>query len=162
MSTNWTDVFVSHSSKDAPYAETLAAFLTDCIDFGAGEVVCTSVVGYGLELGAKFEKKLRKCIEAAEVVIPIISQQSLASLFCAFEMGAAWGQGTPIKAVLTPEFEPAALQRPLSSLNYFLWPNESAWIQLVDETARLTESEVRVRPGRLAALAKRVAAFRAS
>jgi hypothetical protein len=158
---NWTDVFISHSSKDATYAETLADFLSDCIDFGAGEVVCTSAVGYGLEFGSKFEKKLRKCIEAAEVVIPVVSEHSLASLFCVFEMGAAWGQGTPIKAVLAPGFDPKSLPRPLSSLHYFLWSDESAWIQLVDETALLTDGEVGVKPAKLALRAKRVAAYRA-
>ena len=162
MPTDWTDVFISHSSKDEPYADFLVQYLSECIDFGYGAVMCTSVVGYGLEFGSKFERRLRKSIEAADVLIPIISKHSLSSLFCTFEMGAAWGQQTPIKAVLVPEFESSTLLRPLSSLHYFEWHNEVAWIQLIDEVATLTDSEVKAKPARVAKLAKRIAAQRAA
>ena len=73
-------------------------------------------------------------------------------------MGAAWGQKIPIKPVLVPEFEPQALPRPISSLNYFLWTDEPSWVQLVDEVARMTDSDLRAKPARIAALAKRIAA----
>ena len=162
MSPNATDVFVSHSSRDEPYAEVLAGFLCETIDFEPGEVVCTSAVGYGLEFGTKFERQLRKCIEASEVVVPIISRNSLSSVFCVFEMGAAWGQKIPIMPILVPEFEPSELPRPISSLQYFLWTNESAWIQFVSVVARITHSDVRVKPARVAVLAKRIAAHRAA
>lgn len=158
---NWTDVFISHSSKDSAYAEQVVSLLAECIDFGAGEVVCTSAEGYGLEFGTKFEKKLRKSIEAAEVVIALVSPNSLASLFCTFEIGAAWGLRKPLKPVLLPGVQQSVIQRPLSSLHFLEWSNELGWVQLVAEVAKISDSEVRAKPARVLALARRTSTYSA-
>jgi TIR domain len=140
---NMTDVFVSHSSEDQPRAEAVVRLLTECIDFDRGEVVCTSVIGYGLDFGTPFERRLRKAIEASDVLISLVSKSSLASLFCTFEMGAAWGLDIPIKPVLLPGFASAKLKRPLSSMHYLEWQDELGWIKLVREVARITSRSLK-------------------
>jgi CRISPR/Cas system-associated protein Cas7 (RAMP superfamily) len=67
-----TDVFVSHSSEDKEYADELVSLLEKCIDFFGFKIICTSVVGYGLEFGKEFEKALRKHIESCDVFISLI------------------------------------------------------------------------------------------
>jgi len=154
-----TDVFVSHSSKDAEYANELVNILSHCIDFFGGVIVCTSVIGYGLEFGSPFEKALRKHIEACEVFISLLSMYSLESLFCAFEMGAAWGQKKPIKSILLPGLDVSQLPRPLSSNHCFIWSNPAGWIQLIDEVAKQTDSKIHVKAARVNELANMVAKF---
>ncbi|TAX02113.1 TIR domain-containing protein (plasmid) [Rhizobium leguminosarum] len=124
-------------------------------------MVCTSAVGYGIEFGTKFAKSLRKHIEASDVLIAILSKTSLQSQFCAFEIGAAWGQNIPIKSVLLPSVDPSLLQRPLSSLNFHKWEDTSGWVQFIEEVAAVTENDLRRGSARLAFLSQEIAAFRA-
>ncbi|WP_432444169.1 toll/interleukin-1 receptor domain-containing protein [Rhizobium leguminosarum] len=114
-----------------------------------------------MEFGTKFAKSLRKHIEASDVLIAILSKTSLQSQFCAFEIGAAWGQNIPIKSVLLPSVDPSLLQRPLSSLNFHKWEDTSGWVQFIEEVAAVTENDLRRGSARLAFLSQEIAAFRA-
>ena len=157
-----TDVFISHSSLDKPYADLLSELLDSTIDFAGGEIVSTSTTGFGLTFGEDFEKKLRDCIEATYVVIPIISKNSLASFFCGIEIGAAWGQQKPILPLLLPGFDASLLPRPLSSAHYCAWSNPLSLIQLIEEVSRATKSKIRAKPARISELASRAAKFDAA
>ncbi|RNJ42403.1 hypothetical protein B5V01_08100 [Mesorhizobium erdmanii] len=156
-----TDVFISHSHADAAYADQLVRLLSECIDFLEDGIVCTSAVGYGLDFGTKFEKSLRRHIEACEVLIAVLSERSLQSQFCAFEIGAAWGQKTLIKSVLVPNLDSSLLQRPLSSLHFHRWEDASGWVQFIEEVATATGNDMRHGPPRLAYLSQQIAAYRA-
>lgn len=161
MSDVLTDVFISHSHADTAYVDQLVRLLSDCIDFLDDGIVCTSAVGYGIEFGTKFEKSLRKHIQACEVLIAVLSERSLQSQFCAFEMGAAWGQKILIKSVLLPNIDPSLLERPLSSLHFHRWENANGWVQFIEEVAAATDNALRQGPARLAYLSQQIAAFRA-
>lgn len=157
---NLTDVFISHSSNDSAFAEQVITLLNECIDFDGEGIVCTSTEGYGFEFGTKFERELRESIAAADVVVALISPNSLASLFCTFEMGAAWGLEKTIKPILLPDVQKSSIQRPLSSLHFLEWSNEKGWARLVREIAKASHNKVRVKKARLLELAKCTSAYR--
>jgi hypothetical protein len=136
------DVFISHSSSDRKLAEAVTQLSLDCIDFLGGKVRFSSMHGYGLEIGSKFAKKLRSDIDDCEVFVAIISTNSLASQFCLFEIGAAWGLKKKIKPILAPGFDPVAMKSPLTEMNYLRAEDEDGWIQLIGEIAKRTKSDL--------------------
>lgn len=135
---NFTSVFVSHASKDAGRASAIAKFLSQCLAFKDYEIACTSAPGFGLPFGAKFEDSLRTSIKKCNVFVALITENSLGSLFCTMEMGAAWGRGKPLKLVLAPHMGAERLQRPLSSFHAVRWSDAHAWLQLVAEVEEET------------------------
>lgn len=136
------DVFISHSSKDAVYADAVTQLLRDTIDFNGGKIRCTSSYGTDLAIGSEFAKQLRRDIEESEVVLGILSPHSLVSQFCLFELGAAWGLKTPIKPILVPDFDGSAIQRPLSDLHFLRLRSEPDWVKLIEEVADLTDGDL--------------------
>lgn len=130
-----TDVFISHSSQDALRACAIAEFLIACIALEKDSITCTSSPGFGLPIGAKFEDSLRLSIKKCEVFIGLVSEDSLRSIFCMMEIGAAWGREKPLKLVLAPGLDTSSLQRPLSSLHVVQWSNLNSWLQLAEEVA---------------------------
>ncbi len=139
---NMIDVFISHSHNDKLLAEAVTQLLRDTIDLNGGKVRCTSAYGSDLAIGSKFAKQLRRDIDASEVVLAILSDSSIASQFCLFELGAAWGLKVPIKPLLAPGFDGAAVGRPLSDLNFLHWHSETDWIKLIEEIAELTDGDL--------------------
>jgi hypothetical protein len=80
-------------------------------------------------------------------------------MFCAFEMGAAWGQKTNIKSILLPGLAISQLPRPLSSIHSFEWSDAPSWVQLVEEVASETDGKIKVDAGRITLLANRIASW---
>ncbi len=136
------DIFISHSHTDKVLAEDLTQLLRDTIDLNGGKIRCTSAYGSDLAIGSKFAKQLRHDINASEVVLAILSESAIASQFCLFELGAAWGLKIPIKPLLAPGFDGADVRRPLSDLNFLRWHSETDWIKLIEEIAELTDGDL--------------------
>lgn len=134
------EVFISHSSKDNLLAEAVTDLLVGTIDF-LGAVRCTSAYGHSLDIGTKVAKRLRKEISNCDVFIALISKNSLASQFCLFELGAAWGQKIPIKPILAPNFDAFQLHPPLSDFHCLKWDSGEEWIRLIKSVAKLTVSD---------------------
>ncbi|HEY1939379.1 MAG TPA: toll/interleukin-1 receptor domain-containing protein [Candidatus Angelobacter sp.] len=117
-------IFVSHSSKDANLAEAIVDLLRSALALNASEIRCSSVDGYKLPVGVNTESKLREEVNAATVVIGLITPNSLASSYVMFELGARWGSGlflAPLLAGVTPH----ELTGPLRLLNALSGENES-------------------------------------
>ena len=85
-------VFISHRHKD----EELVGALVECIntyfDIDTHDIRCTSVRPYRLPVGENSSDRLRDEITDAEVVLGILTTDTLASTYVAFELGSAWGQ----------------------------------------------------------------------
>jgi hypothetical protein len=110
-------VFISHSSKDAVLAEALVDLLRSALGLPANEIRCSSVDGYRLPVGVNTENKLREEVNAAKVVIGLVTPSSLASHYVMFELGARWGAGlflAPLLAGVTP----SDLSGPLALLSF--------------------------------------------
>jgi hypothetical protein len=136
------DIFISHSSKDKQLAESVVQLLRDTIILDGSEIRCTSSYVGGLSIGSKFTKQLRKDIQESEVVLAIISSNSIKSQFFLFELGAAWGLKIPIIPLLTTNFNSSLIQRPLSDLNYLVWNSETDWHKLLKQVAKLIDCKL--------------------
>jgi hypothetical protein len=110
-------IFISHSSKDSTLAEKLVDLLRVSLNLQAEEIRCTSVEGHRLPSGAKTEEVLRKEVHESDVLIGLISQASLESLYVAFELGARWGADEHLIPLLAPGLEISVLDEPLGGRN---------------------------------------------
>ena len=127
-------VLISHSSRDA----TLALALIDLLQAGLAlmphQIRCSSVDGYRLPVGVNTEKQLREEVNAARVVVGLITPSSLNSQYVMFELGARWGANLFL-APLVAGVEASKLSGPLSLLNALFANSEAQLHQLVGDIA---------------------------
>ena len=83
-------IFISHSSQDAVYAESIVKFLIN-IGVKREQIFCSSVDGCGIRLGANIPETIRKeFLENDIYAIMLLSENYYASAICLNEMEAAW------------------------------------------------------------------------
>jgi len=93
-------VFISHSGKDAELALRLIDLLQAGLRLNANEIRCSSVDGYRFPVGVNTQDKLREEVNAAKVVVGLITPSSLNSYYVMFELGARWGANRFIAPLL--------------------------------------------------------------
>jgi hypothetical protein len=125
-------VLISHSSKDVELAAALIDLLKSGIGLLADQIRCTSVDGYRLPVGVNTEAKLREEVNAAAVVIGLVTPNSLSSHYVMFELGARWGANLFI-APLTAGIEAGKLRGPLSLINALSANSEAQLYQLLGD-----------------------------
>ena len=98
-------IFISHSSQDAVYAESIVKFLIN-IGVKREQIFCSSVDGCGIRLGANIPETIRKeFLENDIYAIMLLSENYYASAICLNEMGAAWIAAKEQLAILLPGFK---------------------------------------------------------
>jgi hypothetical protein len=83
-------LFISHAHRDADIARRLVDVIIANLDVPGGELRCTSVPGYQLDLGTMAPDVLRRELGSALCVIALLTPSSLGSDWVLFELGAAW------------------------------------------------------------------------
>jgi hypothetical protein len=83
-------LFISHAHRDADIARRLVDVITANLDVPDGELRCTSVPGYQLDLGTMAPDVLRRELGSALCVIALLTPSSLGNDWVLFELGAAW------------------------------------------------------------------------
>ena len=133
-SENPLKIFISHSSKDMILATALIDLLRSALGMTADQIRCSSVDGYRLPAGVNTEQQLRDEIKGSQVMLGLITPNSLTSQYVMFELGARWGAGLPLIPLLAG-VEPKDLGQPLSLLNNLSTNSDSQIYQLVDDIA---------------------------
>jgi len=127
-------VFISHSSKDADLALALIDLLKAGLALTADQIRCSSVDGYRLPVGVNTEGKLREEVNAAKVVVGLITPSSLSSYYVMFELGARWGANLFL-APLLAGVKASQLSGPLSLLNALSASSDAQLHQLLGDIA---------------------------
>jgi TIR domain len=83
-------LFISHAHLDQDLAKRLVDVITSHFDVPEGQLRCSSVPGYQLELGTMASEALRHELGSADGVIALITPNSLTADWVRFELGAAW------------------------------------------------------------------------
>ena len=128
-------IFISHSSKDADLALALIDLLKNGLGLFTDQIRCSSVDGYRLPVGVKTEGKLREEVNAAKVVVGLITPSSLASYYVMFELGARWGADLFL-APLLAGVKASELSGPLGLLNALSANNEAQLHQLLEDISK--------------------------
>jgi hypothetical protein len=132
-------ILISHSGADLDLATALVEFLQ--VGLMTNRIRCSSVDGYRLPAGVKTEDHLRHEVNSAEVLIGLITPNSLASHYVMFELGARWGANKfmiPLLAGVTA----SDIRGPLSFLNALSAHNDSQLLQLLTDTGKILKMTV--------------------
>lgn len=93
-------IFISHDSDNAAIAELLIDFLKAGLVIEDLEIRCTSIAGHRLVGGDDTRSELRDDIHASEVVLCLITPDSIDSDWVLLELGAAWVLSKPAIAIV--------------------------------------------------------------
>src|SRR5215213_2394251 len=126
-------VFVSHSTQDEKLVSIIVNMLLAGLSLNKKEILCTSLPGFRLKLGADIYLRLREEIRDCEVIIGALTSNSIRSSFVLTELGAGWGLMKTIIPVLGPEFDPSDLPPMLQTTNWMRWNDVQQWQQLVEQ-----------------------------
>lgn len=96
--------FISHSSKDSFYGESLVQLLIN-IGIPHDNIIFTSKSGFGIPKGVNIFDWLKSQIEDKPFVIYLLSDEYYSSVACLNEMGAAWMVENEHIALFTPRFD---------------------------------------------------------
>ncbi len=132
---NTMRVFISHSGRDATLAKSLVNLLQKSMRLSSDDIRCSSVDGYRLPGGVSTDERLRTEVHDAELIVGLITPDSIKSLYVTFELGARWGAKKPMIPILASGATPAHLAGPLAGINALSCNNESQINQLVEEVA---------------------------
>jgi len=97
-------VFISHSSHDAFFVEELVDFL-ELIGLPKESIFCTSLAGYGIDLGENFLDAIRDELQNDTLVLFVLTQNFYSSPVCLCEMGAVWVQTKDHIPIIVPPFD---------------------------------------------------------
>ena len=128
-------IFISHSSFDVELAKLLIDLMRKSLNLRSTDIRCSSVDGYRLPGGVPTDRRLRAEVHDAELVIGLITPNSLKSIYVSFELGARWGADRPMIPLLASGATSEHLGGPLAGINALDCSNESQVNQLVEEAS---------------------------
>ena len=129
-------VFISHSSEDAELAKPLIDLLRKALHLQSDDIRCTSVDGYRMQAGASIDDRLRAEVHDAELLVCLVTPNSLDSAYVIFELGARWGAEKPMIPLLASGVTPGQLGGPLSGINALNSRDIGQVHQLLEDAAK--------------------------
>lgn len=126
-------VFISHSSNDKNFVESLVTLLED-IGLDSSNLFCSSVDGYGIGIGEDIFETLRNLFSEHNLFVLFIqSPRYYESAVSLNEMGAAWVLKTDSCSILTSDMEFKKMEGVVNNSRISIKVNED------NTPARLTE-----------------------
>jgi len=114
---NSMKVFVSHSSRDIKVVKEVVQLLRSALNLTTKDIRCTSLEGYRLPVGVTTDRQLKAEILDSEVLVGLISAESINSHYVLFELGARWGTDRPIAPLIIDDKGASVLKGPLQGIN---------------------------------------------
>ncbi len=131
-------IFISHRHKD----EDIVRALIDCINtyfhIDKQDIRCTSVRPYRLPVGENTSDRLRDEITDAEVVLGILTTDTLASSYVAFELGSAWGQRVWTCPLLAGGANQSNIPDPIRGISSLFLSKQGDCMQLLNDMEGFT------------------------
>ncbi|HEY3295159.1 MAG TPA: toll/interleukin-1 receptor domain-containing protein [bacterium] len=96
------EIFISHSSKDKPLAQSLVKLLQLGLGVGRERIFCSSLAGMDIPAGKDFKEHIKLKLGVAKTVIVMASENYFDSPFCLCELGATWALSNDLFPLLIP------------------------------------------------------------
>lgn len=93
-------VFITHAALDQVLAEKVVDCIRKGLNLSDEAIFCSSVDRHGIPTGAEFVRYIHDKLAGTQLVVPLVSPAYLDSLFCMWELGAAWIQQTAVHPLL--------------------------------------------------------------
>lgn len=110
-------VFISHSAEDSVLASVFIELVRCVFGIKQAQIRCTSVDGYRLPAGVNTDEQLRREVLECDLLVGILTDASIGSLYVSFEMGARWGARKAMLPLLAGGLQFDRLQGPLRNLH---------------------------------------------
>jgi hypothetical protein len=128
-------IFISHRHKDRQLVQRLIDCISAYFAISAADIRATSVAPYRLRVGENTSERLRRDISDAEVVLGILSADTMESVYVAFELGSAWGQGIWTCPLLARGADESHIPAPIRDLSPLHLSNPRDCHQLMEDLA---------------------------
>lgn len=126
-------VFISHSSKNVEVAKQLIQLMRSALNLKVEDIRCTSVDGYRLPGGTTTDAQLQIEIYECDLLVGLVSSDSMSSHYTLFELGARWGAKGAMLPLLIDKKGPEILKGPLSGVNALNAYEEAQLMQFVGD-----------------------------
>jgi hypothetical protein len=126
-------IFISHAHADEEIVDALVDVLKQAFEINIVDIRATSLPGHKLSIGAVTPEQLRREIEISEVVMGIITPNSIQSEYVLFELGASWGLEKSIYPLLALGATPENLPGTLKERNCIELSNHSSCHELITQ-----------------------------
>ena len=132
-------LFISHSERDERFVAPLAEWLQAGLDLGKDDIRCTSV--YPIKAGRPAPDVLKEDLRSAQVIIGLLSTNSLHSHWAQMEMGAGWVQDR-LRPIRVPGISHGDLPPPHDGLVSPGYCETASMHDLMDDIAEVLNIEV--------------------
>jgi len=129
-------LFISHAHRDEDLASRLVDVITSNLEVPAGELRCTSVPGYQLDLGVMAPEALRRELGTAACVVGLLTPNSIGTEWVLFELGAAWANAKVTIPLLAGKLEDRDIPGPFRGAAGGLLKNAVTLDHLLDQLQR--------------------------
>jgi hypothetical protein len=130
-------VFISHSSKNVEAAKEVIQLMRSALNLKVEEIRCTSVDGYRLPGGTTTDAQLQIEIYECDLLVGLVSSDSMSSHYTLFELGARWGAKKAMLPLLIDKKGPEILKGPLSGVNALNAYEEAQLMQFVSDAGNV-------------------------
>ena len=114
--------FISHASKDKALVDKIYKYLVDDLRIEKKRIYCTSQ--NSIPAGDDFISNIKENLSNAGVVLFIITENYMKSIFCIMEMGASWAFKDNIIPIIVPPLDYKVLEvTPLRSIQSVMIDN---------------------------------------
>ncbi len=134
-------VFISHNSNDVELVRVLIDLLQKALRLASDDIRCTSIDGFGMPGGSSIDETLRAEVHNADVLVGLVTPNSIASTYVIFELGARWGAGKPMIPLLASGVTADDLEEPLGGINVLDSSQEGQVLKLVEDVAAYLDIE---------------------
>ena len=129
-------LFISHAHSDADIASRLVDVLNSGLEMPPGELRCTSVPGYKLDLGAMAPELLRRELGSSACVVALLTPNSLGNDWVLFELGAAWANAKVTIPLLVGSLQNKDIPGPLRGVAGGHLSSPSSLDQLINQLSK--------------------------
>ncbi|MDR3332785.1 MAG: toll/interleukin-1 receptor domain-containing protein [Synergistaceae bacterium] len=131
-------IFISHSEENQISANSLVNFLLENIEISPSAIIYTNS-NYPDGQDSHVLSAFRASMDAAKVVIAIVSLESLKNSMSMFELGAAWALGKMLNIVFLSGVDMRDMPEPLASCDFVEIDSNDAHIRLMDMARNIAE-----------------------
>jgi hypothetical protein len=131
-------IFISHRHKDEEIVRALVDCMKTYFHIDRQDIRCTSIRPYRLPVGEDTSDRLRDEITDAEVVLGILTTDTLASSYVAFELGSAWGQRVWTCPLLACGANQSHIPDPIRGLSPLFLSKDGDCFQLLNDMEGFT------------------------
>lgn len=142
VSTTKKKVFISHSSSDKQVVSEIVSLLS-LIGVPDGQIFCTSLPGYDIDLGDNWLDTLKKEITEGAMVLFLLSENYFQSTISLCEMGAAWVLSKEHVPILLPYMDYNSLKSVIPFSQAMKINEKHKWTKLKGKLEKILNIESR-------------------